>query len=78
MSFDIVWQVIKSAGRSNSKVFFWIAESVGDAAAVNPKDAKTHLAIIVITLPYVNGKAVFSNGQRSLSRNYPNCDILDS
>ena len=49
----------------DSKVFFWIAASVADAAAVNPIGIKTVLANGLSTFS-VKGKPVFSNGPKSL------------
>ena len=47
------------------------------AAAVNPNGTKTLLANGLITI-FINGKPLFSNGQRSLPRNPPDCAILDN
>ena len=58
-------------------IFFWIAVSVADAAAVNPKGAKTILANNLSTFR-IKSNPVFSNGPRSLTLNPPKCTILDS
>ena len=54
------------------KIFFWIAVSVADAAAVNPNGSKMLLTNGLRTFP-IKGKPVFSNGQRSPLTNPPNC-----
>ena len=58
-------------------IFFWIAVSVADAAAVNPKSAKTILGNDLSTFR-IKSNPVFSNGPRSLTLNPPKCTILDS
>ena len=52
------------------KIFLLIPVSAVDAAAINPKDLKTLLTNGLSTF-FINGKPVFSNGPRSLSRNPP-------
>ena len=52
------------------KIFLLIPVSAVDAAAINPKDFKTLLTNGLSTF-FINGKPVFSNGPRSLSRNPP-------
>ena len=52
------------------KIFSLIPVSAVDAAAINPKDFKTLLTNGLSTF-FINGKPVFSNGPRSLSRNPP-------
>ena len=56
-------------------VFWWIAESVADAAAVSSDVIKTLLAYGFSTFP-IKGNLVFSNGPISLPDNPPNCPIL--
>ena len=57
------------------KIFYWIAASVADAAAINPKDTRTLLASGLIAFP-IKGKPVFVKCQRSLPQNPTNCTIL--
>ena len=52
-------------------IFFWIATSVADAAAFNYFGIKNVLSIF-----FIKGKPVFSNGPRSLPKNPPDCLIL--
>ena len=59
------------------KIFYWIAASVADAAAINPKDTRTLLASGLIAFP-IKGKPVFVKCQRSLPQNPTNCTILDN
>ena len=54
-----------------------VPASTADAAAVNPNVIKTLLANGLITL-FSNGKSVFGNGPKRLSRNLLNCIILDN
>ena len=54
-------------------VFFWIAASFADAAAINPYGIKTLLANGLNTSPI---KGYFSNDPKSLARNPPDCSIL--
>ena len=56
-------------------IFLLIAESVPNAAAVNPSGIKTLLAIGLGTFP-IKGNPVFSNGPKSLPKNHPDCFIL--
>ena len=60
-----------------SHAFLCIPASAAAAAAVNPNGTKTLLANGLITI-FINGKPLFSNGQRSLPRNPPDCAILDN
>ena len=71
-SFEII-----SLVKPDAKIFFWIAASVADAATINPTGIITLLANGLSTL-FIKGKPVFSNGPKSLPRNYPDCPILDS
>ena len=57
-------------------IFFWIAVSFPDAAAVNPNGIKTILASDVSTC-YIICNAVVSDGPRGLPRIIPDCTILD-
>ena len=41
---------------SNSKIFFWMAASLAEAAAVNPKGTKAPWANVVSTA-FINGKS---------------------
>ena len=59
------------------KISYWIAASVADAAAINPKDTRTLLASGLIAFP-IKGKPVFVKCQRSLPQNPTNCTILDN
>ena len=70
-SFEIISAV------PDPKLFFWLAASVADAGAVNPTGIKTLLANGLSTFS-IKGKPVFRNRSRSLPRNPPNCNILDS
>ena len=55
----------------------WIPISVANAGAVNPNGIKTFLANGLNTF-FINDKPAFTNGPRSLTRNPPDCTILDS
>ena len=57
---------------SCTKIFFWVAESVPEAAAVNTNGNKTFFANGLSTF-FIKGKPVFSNGLRSLPKSPPNC-----
>ena len=65
---------ITSAVMLNSKILFWIAASVADAATVNPNSIKTLLANGLSTFS-VKEKAVVSNSPKSLPRNPPDYPI---
>ena len=56
------------------KTFFWIAASVINAAAVNPKGTKTLLANDIGTL-FINGNPVLTDGPRKLS-NPPRSQLI--
>ena len=58
-------------------IFFSIAGSVADAAAVNRNDIKMLLAG-GLSIFFMNGKAVFTNDPKSLPKNPPSCTFLDS
>ena len=58
-------------------IFLCIYMSAADAAAVNPNGIKGPLANDLSTF-FINGDSIFNNGPRSLTRNSPNCTILDS
>ena len=55
-----------SAGRPHPKVFFWIAASVTDAVALNPKGTETNLVKSVST-GFIKSKPVFTKEPRKLS-----------
>ena len=57
--------------------FLCIPASAADTAAVNPKGIKTLLVNGLITF-FIKGNTIFNNGPRSLSRNHPDCTILDN
>ena len=69
-SFEII-RVVKP----NPKIFFRAAESVTDAATVNPDGIKTLLANAMNTF-FIKAKPNFSGGPRSLLKNPPDCPIL--
>ena len=54
--------------------FSWIAASFADTVAVNPNGIRTLLANGLNTFP-IKGKPVFSNGPKSLPKNFPDCPI---
>ena len=54
--------------------FLYITASAADAAAVNPNGIKTN-SLITFS---IKGNLAFSNGQRCLPRNPPDCIILDN
>ena len=62
---------------ADPNIFFWIAASVAEASAINPKGTKTLLANGLNTFP-ITGKPVFSNSRRSLPKSPPKCIILDN
>ena len=69
--FDIINVVVrfdKSKRWSEPLVFFWIAESVADATAVNHNGVKTLLVNGLVTC-LVKGKPILSNGPKSQPRN---------
>ena len=88
-SFDIISVVVfggKGEGRRkreeewrqpDPKTFLCIPASAADAAAVHSKGIKTLLANGLTTF-FIKVNPVFSNGPRSLSRNTPDCTILDN
>ena len=49
----------------DQKIFYWIAASVADTAAVNPNGAKTLLANGISTL-FINGKPAVINGLKKM------------
>ena len=51
-------------------IFFWIATSGAEAAAINPKGTKTLLANGLSTTP-IKSKTVPTNGPKGLLRNHP-------
>ena len=57
--------------------FLCIPASAADAAAVNPRVIKMLLANGLITF-FINSNPIFSNGPNNLSRNPPDCIILDN
>ena len=57
--------------------FLYAHTSAADAVTFNSNGTKTLLANVLSTLA-VKGQAGFSNVPRSISRNPPNCTILDS
>ena len=66
-SFEIINVVIP-----DPKMFFWIDESVADAAAVNPNGIKTLLVNGLSTF-LIKGNPFFSNSPKSLPKNPPDC-----
>ena len=56
-------------------VFLWIAESIDDAAAVNPNGIKTLIANGLSTF-LIKGNPVFSNAPKSLPKNSLDGPIL--
>ena len=58
-------------------IFFWMAESVANATAVNPNGIKTLVANDLSTL-FNKDNPVISNGQKGLPRNPHVCTTLDS
>ena len=57
------------------KIFFWIFESVVDAACANFKGIKT-LLVNGFSRFFINSKPVFSNGPKSLPKNLRDCPVL--
>ena len=77
-SLEIINVVVckaKSEGQPDPKIFWRIAASIVDAAAVNPNGIKTLLASGLSTF-FVKDNPVFSNGPKSLSKNPPDCPTL--
>ena len=72
MIFFISLFKITSVVMIDPKIFFWVAASVADAAAVNPHDIWRLLTNDKSTF-FFKDKATFVNGPRK----YPNCTILD-
>ena len=70
-SFGIISAVIP-----DPKIFFWIAASVSDTAAVNASGIKTLLTNVLSTFFIKGKKTVFSSGPKSLPRNSPDCSVL--
>ena len=64
-SFDIISVVVP-----DPKIFLCIVTYAAYAAAVNPNGFKMLLAYGLITF-FIKGNPVFSNGPRSLLRNFP-------
>ena len=62
---------------SKPRTFLSVPVSAVDDSAVNPNRIKTLLSYGVSTF-LIKGKAVCSNGPRSLSGNPPDSTILDS
>ena len=56
-------------------IFLWIAASVGDVAAFNPNCIKRLLPNGLSTFP-IKGNPFFSNSQKILPKNPPDCTIL--
>ena len=69
-SFEIITAFIP-----DPKIFFWIAASVANAAAVNSNGFKTLLANGLSTF-FIKGNPVFSNGCKCLPRNPLDCPNL--
>ena len=59
------------------KIFYFLAASVADLAALNLNGTKTLLPNGLSTFT-IKGKPDFSNGPKSLLKNPSNCIILDS
>ena len=57
--------------------FFWIAASVADAAEVNPNGIET-LLVKGLSIFFIEGNRILSNGARNSPRNPPDCTILGS
>ena len=82
LSFYIISVVVFEAEEEewrlpDPKISLYVPKTAADAAAVNPEGIKILLADCLITF-FVKGNPVFSNGPRSLSRNPPDCIILDN
>ena len=62
--------------KPDPKIFFWIAASDADVAAVNPNSINILLANSLTTF-FIKGKQpVFSNVPKSLPKNYSDYSIL--
>ena len=61
----------------NQNIFWRIAVSVADVAAVNPNLIKTLLANALSTF-FIRAKPVFSNGSKCIPKNPPDCPFLCS
>ena len=59
------------------EIFLWSSASTANAITVNPSHIKA-LLNNGISIFYINGKPVFSNGLKSLPRSAPDCTFLDS
>ena len=71
-SFDIISVIVPEP-----KTFLFIHVSAADAAAVNPDRIKTLLGNGLIIF-FINDNPVFNNKARRLTRNPPDCIILDN
>ena len=60
-----------------AQILKFIPASTADAVAVNPTGIETLLANGLIAF-FISGNPVFSNGPKSLSKNPPDCIILDN
>ena len=69
--FDIIGDVVP-----DTKIFLCIPASATDAGAITHKGNKTLLANGLIKF-FIDDNPVFSNGPKILSRNPPDCIILD-
>ena len=77
--FDIISVVVPNPKVSevpDPNTFSWIYASAADTVAVNPNGINRLLANSVST--FFIKRRTFLNGLRSLSRNTPNCIMLDS
>ena len=70
-SFEIINVV-----QADPKVFFRIAASFADNAAVHPNGIKILLASNGLSTFFIKGKPSFSNGPKILPKNHPDCPIL--
>ena len=59
----------------DSNIFLWIAAFVADAGALNPNVIKTLIASGLSTFS-IKDNPVFSNGPKSMPKNFPDCPIL--
>ena len=84
-SFDIISVVVLLClGKAKSKgclpdpeILSYIPAFAAEASAGNPNGIKTLLANGFIIF-FINGNPVFNHGPRSLTRNPPDCVILDN
>ena len=60
---------------TDPNIFWWIAASVADAAAVNPNSMKALLAKDLNSF-FIKGNPDFSIGPKSQPKNPPDCTIL--